>query len=258
MIPGWFWYLQATLFGLVIGSFLNVVIHRLPRGESIVRPASRCPGCGRPIRAPDNIPVLSWLLLRGRCRSCGMRISAVYPAVELLTAALFVLYLRRFGPTWGLIPQLALASAMIAVVFIDLEHWIIPDAITLPGMGAGLLATPLLPHTLQEGVIGLVGGGLFFYLVAEISFRILKREGIGGGDIKLAAMMGAFLGWRLLTVAIFLALLTGSAVGLALMAAGKRGRKDAIPFGPFLASGTVLAGLWGERLIGWYLGLAVA
>lgn len=253
MIPEWFWYTNALLFGSIIGSFINVCIYRLPRGESIVFPPSRCPACKEKILPRDNIPVISYLLLWGGCRSCGARISPLYPLVEMICALLFAVYLARFGLSWILIPYLLLASAMVAVFFIDLEHQIIPDSITIPGMAAGLAFSALLPHSLVEGLTGLFAGGLFFFLAAAASHVLLKKEGMGGGDIKMAAMMGAFLGWKVLMVAIFISLMTGSAVAVILLATGKRGRKDAIPFGPFLALGTIAASLWGIEIFDWYL-----
>ena len=253
MTPAWFHCVVAFLFGSIIGSFLNVCIHRIPRGESIVFPPSHCPGCSEKIAPGDNIPILSYLLLRGRCRHCGGGISPVYPLVELLTALLFLYFTCRFGLSRVLLPYLIFLSAMIVIFFIDLFHQIIPDVISLPGILVGLALTPLLPHSFLEGVIGVLAGGGFFLSVAVISEKLLGKPGMGGGDIKLAAMMGAFLGWKLLIVAVFLALLTGSAVGIILMALKKKGRRDPIPFGPFLALGGILTCLWGPVLLEWYL-----
>jgi leader peptidase (prepilin peptidase)/N-methyltransferase len=248
-------HIFAFLFGSIVGSFLNVCIWRLPREESIVFPPSRCPACGAGIRPRDNLPILGWLLLRGRCRDCREPISPRYPLVELLTAVLFLLAYRKAGPTWELLAGLVLLSAMVVIVFIDLDHMIIPDVITLPGIVLGLLLTPLLPHTLLSGVVGAAVGGLYFYLAAVISHLVLKKEGMGGGDIKMAAMMGAFLGWQLLLVAIFLALLLGSATGITLLVLKRKERGDPIPFGPFLALGTVIAYFVGTPLLDWYLSL---
>jgi leader peptidase (prepilin peptidase)/N-methyltransferase len=271
----WFFPVAAALFGAVIGSFLNVVIHRLPTGESLAVPGSHCPRCGAPIRPRDNVPVVSWILLRGRCRACGEPISPRYPLVELANALLWAALALRHGPGAAFVALAALCSALLAITLIDVDHWIIPDAITLPGMAAGLIASffvpprgSLLARALYDGLgLGrlpgplatlafwdslaalLVGGG-FFYLVAVVS-----RGGMGGGDVKLTAMMGAFLGLRDLGVAVFLGLLAGSSVGVALMIAGRKGRKDAIPFGPFLAFGGVCAVFWGRRLVDWYLNL---
>ncbi len=252
-MPPWFWPLAAFLFGAVVGSFLNVCIWRLPREESIVLPPSHCPACGAHIQPWDNVPIISWIFLRGRCRSCGGRISWRYPLVELLNAVLWTVFLLRLGARPQVLPYLVLASAMVVIVFIDLDHYIIPDTVTLPGIVLGLALTPLLPHRFLDGVIGAAAGGLFFYLTAVVSAFILKQEGMGMGDVKMAAMMGAFLGWRMLLVAVFLALLGGSGSGLLLIALGRRRRRDPIPFGPFLAAGTIIAALWGERLLDWYL-----
>jgi leader peptidase (prepilin peptidase) / N-methyltransferase len=259
----------------VVGSFLNVVIHRLPAGESLVYPGSHCPRCGAPIRPRDNVPVLGWALLGGRCRDCREPIAARYPLVELANALLWAALALRFGHGFAFLAFAVFCSALLAITMIDVDHWIIPDAITLPGAVAGLAASFVLPprgslladalhHHLHLGrlpgflaspgfwdsLIALLIGGGFFYLVAVVS-----RGGMGGGDIKLTAMMGAFLGLRDLGVAVFIGLLAGSAVGVGLMLAGRKGRKDAIPFGPFLALGGVCAVFWGRPLVDWYLNL---
>ncbi len=275
MLNTWAFPVIAGLFGAVVGSFLNVVIHRLPAGQSIVFPGSHCPRCGAPIRPWDNIPLLGWIALGGRCRDCREPIALRYPLVELANALLWATLALRFGLGFPLLAFTALCSALLTITMIDVDHWIIPDAITLPGIGLGLAASFFLPprgsllaefihHRLAldrlPGVLAspgfwdsltaaLIGGG-FFYLVAVVS-----RGGMGGGDIKLTAMMGAFLGLRDLGVAVFIGLLAGSAVGIALMIAGRKGRKDAIPFGPFLALGGVCAVFWGSSLIDWYLNL---
>jgi leader peptidase (prepilin peptidase) / N-methyltransferase len=237
------------LFGLVIGSFLNVVIGRLPAGRSLVYPGSACPGCGASIHWYDNVPVLSWLWLRARCRSCHVTISWRYPAVELATAILFALAAHQVGPARDLVPALLLLSALIAITFIDLDHQIIPDVITLPGMIAGAaLSVGLHPERWLDTVLGVVvGGGLFFVII------VASGGGMGGGDMKLGAMMGAFLGWKLVLLAILLGVLAGGAVAIALLTTGSKGRKDPVPFGPFLALGAVLSLLWGNDLLGWYL-----
>jgi len=246
----WILYPLSFIFGSIIGSFLNVCIYRLPRDESIVFPPSHCPSCNGKIAPGDNVPLLSYLILRGKCRHCREKISPIYPLVEFLTASLFLLFTYHLGLGAELIPCLIFGSAMIVIFFIDLAHQIIPDIITLPGILLGLAFTPLLPHTFLEGIIGIFGGGALFYLIA-----VLSRGGMGGGDIKMVAMMGAFLGWKLLVVAIFLALLSGSSVGIFLLATRIKGRKDPIPFGPFLVLGSILAVLWGRELVEWYLKL---
>jgi len=238
------------LFGLVIGSFLNVVIGRLPAGRSPVRPGSACLACGASIRWYDNVPVLSWLWLRARCRSCGAPISWRYPAVELATAILFGLTAHRIGPALDLAPALLLLAALVAITFIDLDHQLIPDVITLPGIIAGAaLSIALHPIHWLDTVLGIVvGGGLFLVII------VASGGGMGGGDMKLGAMMGAFLGWKLVLLAILLGVFAGGAVALALLATGSKGRKDPVPFGPFLALGAVLSLLWGNDLLEWYLG----
>jgi leader peptidase (prepilin peptidase)/N-methyltransferase len=245
-------FLEATcfLFGLVIGSFLNVVIARLPDGRSIVRPPSACPACGASIRWHDNIPVLSWLWLRARCRNCRASISWRYPAVELLTAVLFALAARRFGASLDLGAALLLLAALVAITGIDLDHQIIPDVITLPGIALGGLLTVILhPAAWLDTLLGiLVGGGLFVVII------FASRGGMGGGDMKLGAMMGAFLGWKLVLLAILLGVFAGGAVAIGLLVTGTKGRKDPVPFGPFLALGGVVSLLWGDNLLAWYLG----
>jgi leader peptidase (prepilin peptidase) / N-methyltransferase len=237
------------LFGLVIGSFLNVVIGRLPAGRSLVYPGSACPSCGASIHWYDNVPVLSWLWLRARCRSCHAIISWRYPAVELATAILFALAAHQVGPARDLVPALLLLSALIAITFIDLDHQLIPDVITLPGIIAGAaLSVALHPERWLDTLLGVViGGGLFFVII------VASGGGMGGGDMKLGAMMGAFLGWKLVLLAILLGVLAGGAVAIALLTTGSKGRKDPVPFGPFLALGAVLSLLWGNDLLGWYL-----
>jgi len=238
------------LFGLVIGSFLNVVIGRLPEGRSVVHPRSACPGCGASIRWYDNVPVLSWLWLRARCRSCRAAISWRYPVVELLTAGLFALAAYRFGPTMELIPALLLLAALVAITGIDLDHQLIPDVITLPGVAAGAaLGIAIHPDHWLDIVLGIaVGGGLFFVII------LASGGGMGGGDMKLGAMLGAFLGWKLVLLAILLAVFAGGAVAITLLMSGSKGRKDPVPFGPFLALGAILSLLWGNGLLAWYLG----
>jgi len=248
--------LAAGVFGLVLGSFLNVCIHRMPRGESVVTPRSRCPACAAPIRALDNIPVLSYLVLRGRCRACGARISPQYPAVEALTAVLLVAALGAFGLTLRGFLAAAFLCALVVVTFVDLEHQIIPHAVTLPGIPLALLGSFLGGGPpLTEALIGCLGGAGFVYLVACYCEAILDREAMGMGDVNLVALMGGFLGWRALIVAFLTATVTGSAVSLALIGLRRRTRRDPIPFGPFLALGGATALFLGEALIGWYLGL---
>ena len=250
VVPPLFLDAACFLFGLVIGSFLNVVIARLPNGRSVVHPPSACPACGGSIRWYDNLPVLSWLWLRARCRNCQARISWRYPAVELLTAVLFLLAGRRFGPALDLVAALLLLAALVAITSIDLDHQIIPDVITLPGIVVGaVLAIALHPAAWLETILGiLVGGGLFLVII------LASGGGMGGGDMKLGAMMGAFLGWKLVLVAILLGVFAGGAVAIGLLVTGTKGRKDPVPFGPFLALGAVVSLFWGKAILDWYLG----
>lgn len=237
------------LFGLALGSFLNVVIARVPAGGSLVHPGSACPGCRAPLAWYDNIPVLSFAALHGRCRTCGMRISWRYPTVEVLTAAVLVVSYVDFGPSAEFLVACVLLPALIAMTAIDLQHQVIPDAITLPGIPVGLLINVATSRiSWVDSVIGmLAGGGLFLVII------LASRGGMGGGDLKLGALLGAFLGWKALVVALFVAIVLGGAIGAGLLATGRRGRKDPIPFGPFLAAGGAMALFWGGRMFDWWM-----
>ncbi len=206
----------AVALAAVLGSFLNVCISRLPRGESVVLPASHCPSCKTPILFYDNVPLVSFFVLGGRCRACRARISWRYPLVEALTVAAGLLILSQLGPTWQGARAFLLALALIAVTFTDFEFLLIPDRVTVPGIGIGLL-TQLYPSpwNLLAGLAGCVLAGALFYVIA-----LLSRGGMGGGDVKLAAMIGAFLGWKLVLVAVFLSVLVGGLVGIGLRAYG--------------------------------------
>jgi leader peptidase (prepilin peptidase)/N-methyltransferase len=245
---------MGFIFGLVIGSFLNVCIHRLPASQSIVHPRSRCPQCGHLIRVYDNIPVLSYLLLRGRCRDCGARISLRYPVVELLSGAFAAMALARFGLSWQALLMYALIAAFLVITFIDLDHRIIPDVITLPGIPIGLAASfgPGMISPL-ESLVGILAGGGSLFLVAWGYQLVTKREGMGGGDIKLLAMIGAFIGWKGVLLTIFIASLTGTLAGMALIFRRRGDMKLAVPFGPFLAVGAIAYLFMGPELMSWYL-----
>jgi leader peptidase (prepilin peptidase) / N-methyltransferase len=248
----------ALLLGLAVGSFLNVVIARLPEQRSLVRPRSSCPACGAAIAWHDNIPLLSFALLRGRCRVCGIRISWRYPLVEALTGALYAGAAAAFGSSIDFIVASALLAALVAITFIDLDHQIIPNAITYPGILAGLAASLLSPRIswLDSGLGVLVGGGIFF-LIAEGSLRIMGQEGMGGGDVKLGAMLGAFLGWQAMLFTILLSVVGGGLVAGGLIASGLKDRKDPIPFGPFLAVAGAIGFFWGKQAVRWYLAVFV-
>jgi len=241
--------LVATLLGAMAGSFANVAIYRLPRHESVITPRSRCPHCGAMIRARDNIPVLSFLWLRGRCRDCGAAISWRYPLVEAVTALLFLVGWWRFGLSLAGLSAAIFAVIMVVVIFVDLDHQIIPNAVTYPGLVVGLvLAVSGGPREFLIRLAAALGAGLFFFLIAVVS-----RGGMGGGDVKLAAVMGAFLGWPVIATALFISFMLGGLVGMALLLARRRGRKDPVPFGPFLAAGGLAALFWGNALLEWYL-----
>ena len=248
--------LEAIVFilGLLIGSFLNVCIYRLPRQESIVFPASHCTACQKPIRPYDNIPLVSFLFLRGRCRSCRAPISWRYPLIELLHGLGYLSILHQFGYSVQALIYALFFSSLVVVTFIDLSHQIVPDVITLPGMVLGLIAaSTVLPPGPINSLVGLFLGGGLFYLVAVLSIALLKKEGMGGGDIKLIAMIGAFLGWKGMLLTIFLAALTGSITGLFLVFIQGRNRAEPIPFGPFLALGAMVSLFWGAEILNWYL-----
>lgn len=236
--------------GAVTGSFLNVVIYRLPRKESIVSPGSHCPRCGQPVKWYDNIPLLSYVILRARCRHCGQPITPRYPTVELLTAVLWVMAGVWFGLDWPLLPALLLVSTLVAIFYIDLDHYIIPNVIVLPVAAIGLAANvAIAPERWLEFLAAGLLSATFFFIVA-----LVKPGGMGMGDVKLAGMLGFFLGKAVL-VGLFLGFLIGAVVGVALMAAGVKGRKSRIPFGPFLAAGAVVALFYGAMLLDLWTGL---
>jgi leader peptidase (prepilin peptidase) / N-methyltransferase len=239
----------VAVFGLVVGSFLNVVITRLPAGRSLWGPRSACPTCGAVIVWHDNIPVLSFVALRGHCRACASWIGWRYPIVEMTTAVLFLGAYASLGAGPALIPAVALLAALVAITAIDLDHQIIPDVITLPGIVTGVLANlAIAGGSWVDSMLGIaLGGGVFFAII------LASVGGMGGGDMKLGAMLGAFLGWKVTLVALFVAVVVGGLVAVGVLAAGRKGRKDPIPFGPFLATGGAVALFWGQRLLTWYL-----
>ncbi|MBJ6727431.1 prepilin peptidase [Geomonas sp. Red875] len=246
----------AFLFGAVVGSFLNVCIFRLPKGESVVFPPSHCTRCDYVIRWYDNIPILSYLSLRGKCRRCGEPISIQYPLVELLNGVLTLLLYLKFGPGFPFIVLFVFCCAMVVITFIDLEHQIIPDSITLPGIVIGFIVSFFIPSLgWLNSLIGIVAGGGSLLLVAYGYQFLAKKEGMGGGDIKLLAMMGAFFGWQAVPFIIFASSLVGSVIGITVMLIQKKDSKLAIPFGPFLAGAAILYIFFGRALIHWYLNL---
>lgn len=269
---------MAALFGLLIGSFLNVVIHRLPRmmerdwavqcaelrgeeppaGEpfSLVRPRSRCPHCGRQVQALDNIPILSFLMLHGRCGGCGQKIGIRYPLVEAITGLLFGFVAWRFGPTLATAGALTFVAAMIALTCIDFDTQLLPDDITLPLLWLGLLLNLQGTFTdLPSAVIGAMAGYLSLWSVYWLFKLVTGKEGMGYGDFKLLAAIGAWLGWQVLPLTILLSSLVGAVVGIALIVLARHGRNVPIPFGPYLAAAGVIALFWGKPLTKAYIGL---
>lgn len=244
-----------VLVGLAVGSFLNVCVHRLPRGQSLNSPPSRCPHCDYRLRWFDNIPVVSYAMLGGRCRKCGARISIRYPIVEIITMILFVLHGAAFGWSALLVPKLVFACAMIVLFAIDLEHHLLPNAITLPGIVIGLISSAVFPPGIVDALIGVLIGGGVLWLIGEAYFRYSGQEGMGGGDVKMLAMIGAFLGWKLVLVTLVLSSVIGSIIGLLVIAIRKGGLKYALPYGTFLALGALVASLAGEAIVNWYVGL---
>jgi leader peptidase (prepilin peptidase)/N-methyltransferase len=243
----------ATAFGAIIGSFLNVCIYRLPLGKSLVWPSSACPGCGREIAWYENIPVLSWLALRGRCRTCKAWIGVQYPVVEALTAAMFALAWWAYGPTPLLASRVVFGCALIVLFAIDLEHHLLPNAITLPGIVVGFVFSFFTEPGWMSSLIGIVAGGGVLYLIAEVYYRVRHEEGLGMGDVKMLAMIGAFVGWKLTLVALMMASLGGSLIGLVVIASRRGGMKYALPFGTFLALGAAAAATVGPAVLAWYL-----
>lgn len=236
----------AFLFGSCMGSFFNVLIHRLPREESIVRPGSHCPACGRPIPPWENIPLLSYLFLGGKCNGCGGRISLRYPGVEALTGAGYAILAGIDGVGFPLLRDLVFFSLLVPITFIDIDHRIIPDELSLGGIAAGLLLSFLPGGDWKASLLGGVLGGGILFGTAFAYEKVTGREGMGGGDIKLIAMIGAFLGWKGALVTIFCGSLLGTAGGLIAMRKGKDGLKTAIPFGPYLCAAALIARFSGE------------
>jgi leader peptidase (prepilin peptidase)/N-methyltransferase len=279
-LPEYFAYIFVFVFGAAIGSFLNVVIHRVPNEESIVFPNSACPKCSKPIQTYDNIPILSWLILRGKCRNCKEPIAVRYPLVELLTAVVFLVVYWKIGFTPYLPVSLTFAAVMISLVFIDAEHMILPNVITYPLLVAALLVRLLFPIfvssvyftdlaraplaslsaypawavSMAGAVLGALAGGGSLWLVGEIWKRLRGVEAMGLGDVKMMLGVGALLGWSLSFLSIFIAAFVGAIAGVALLA-GKRDRdlQGQIPFGVFLGPASLIALLFGDQLIQWYL-----
>lgn len=251
-MTGWPLYVTSVVFGLVIGSFLNVVIYRLPRGESLATPRSHCVSCGATVAWYDNIPVVSYLILHGRCRGCGQRISIRYPVVEAGCALLFLMVALVFGFQWRTLLGWAFSATLLALAVIDMDHMIVPDRIVLPAAAIGFgAAVALDPGHWWHHILAGLGAGLFLLVVA-----LIWSGGMGMGDVKLAVMLGAVLGTAVV-VALFAAFLFGGLVGVLLIALGVRSRKDRIPFAPFLAVGGIVGFLAGDLIINWYVSFMV-
>ncbi len=257
-------YIFVALLGALIGSFLNVCIYRVPKDESIVKPSSRCPSCGTPIKFYDNVPILSYLILMGKCRVCKARLSLRYPLIELLNAVLYVIVLNRLGISepWVLLIYFVFVSTLVVIFFIDLDHQIIPNSITYPGiplallLGSTVLPDPFLRYELlgiKASFIGFLAGGGGFYLIALIGKMILKKEAMGGGDIKMMAMIGGLTGWKGIMLTTFMGSLLGSIIGISVIIIKGREFGSRIPFGPYLALGSLITLLWGQEILIWYL-----
>jgi leader peptidase (prepilin peptidase) / N-methyltransferase len=262
-------YLFVIAFGLVIGSFLNVLIHRVPLGKSVVRPSSRCPGCHESIRPWHNVPVVSFLLLRGKCAYCGRPISWRYPLVELSTALLFFLLFTKYGFSAPFVINAVLVSLVLVLMLIDLSHRLLPNVITFPGMLFGLAVSPLqsnvffhtdvqAPYSPEPlnyiySAVGIVLGGGILLVVAKVYLMLRKIEGLGLGDVKMMAMVGAFLGWRYAWLSIFLGSFLGALIGSVYIYLWQRGSRYELPFGSFLGIGAISCTLWGPDLVAWYV-----
>jgi leader peptidase (prepilin peptidase) / N-methyltransferase len=244
----------ALVFGLVLGSFLNVCIYRIPLKKSIVRPSSSCPQCGAGIRFYDNIPVISYIVLLGRCRHCRTPISPRYPLVEIISGLLSVALFVQFGLSPRYIFLFLFSAALIAIAFIDLQHKIIPDVISLPGLLAGLAFSffPSSGISPLDALIGIVGGGGFLFLVGAVFEKMTGREGMGGGDVKLLAMIGAWMGWKALPFIILISSLSGAVIGGVSLVISRQGVRSRIPFGPFLALGALVFLFFGDDIALWF------
>ena len=243
------------VLGLIVGSFSNVCIYRIPRNESIVYPASHCPKCRTTIRPIDNIPLLSYILLKGRCRNCKSKISIQYPVVEFLTGFIYLIIYLIYGLSIQTLIYIILSSALIIIAFIDLNEQIIPDVISLPGIVMGFILSFLVPYiSFINSALGVLFGGGIILIIGLCGSVIFKKEAMGGGDVKLAAMIGAFLGWRYIIISLFFGFFLGALAGIFLVLSKIKSREDMVPFGPFIVLGSLITLLWGEKILIWYLG----
>lgn len=243
----------AAIVGAVVGSFLNVCIYRLPRGKSVVWPASSCESCGRELAWYENLPIVSWVALGAKCRTCRTPLSIRHPLIEALTAVMFAAAMWAYGPTLLLVSRLVFGCALIVLFAIDFEHYLLPNVITVPGIVVGFAFSVVTHPGWVSSAMGIVFGGGILWLIAEGYYRLRHEEGLGFGDVKMLAMIGAFLGWPLTIVTLMMASFAGAIVGVALIGMG-RGMKYALPFGTFLSLGAALSAAVGESLLRWYLG----
>lgn len=251
-----FYYVVFSVLGAIFGSFANVIIYRLPKEESIVKPRSYCYSCKTPIKWYDNIPIFSWFILRGRCRHCKAKFSFRYPLVEIITAVLFALSYHYAGISWTLLEYLIFVFGLVVCTFIDLDHMILPDEFTLSGIVIGLVGAALNPQRqFLDALFGVLLGGGFLWGMAYVYYLLTKNEGMGGGDIKLLAWIGALLGWKAIPFVIMSSAIIGSVVGLIAARKQNAGLKTVIPFGPYLALGAILYLFGGETIALWYLDL---
>ena len=247
------------IFGMVVGSFLNVCIYRLPRNESVFWPSSYCPQCGTPLKLHDNVPLFSYLFLKARCRACSAHISLRYPIVEVVNGTGYVLITWTFGFEWSALIYSALFSALLVITLVDISHQIIPDRITLPGIFLGFVsASIILPVGWLNSVLGIVLGGGVLWLLAWASPYVFGKEGMGGGDIKLLAMIGAFLGWKPTVLTMLVGAAIGAIVGISLILFKVMRRDQYLPFGPFLALGAIVSMFFHREILNWYIGLLLS
>lgn len=243
------------ILGLIVGSFSNVCIYRIPRNKSIIYPASHCPKCRSNISPKDNVPLLSFILLKGRCRNCKSKISIQYPIVELLTGLTFLAIYLIYGLSIQSLIYIILSSALVIIALIDLNEQIVPDVISLPGIVIGFIISFFVPYiSFINSALGVVVGGGIILIIGLGGSVIFKKEAMGGGDVKLAAMIGAFLGWRYIIISLFLGFFLGALAGIILILSKIKSRDDVVPFGPFIVLGSFITLLWGEQIITWYIG----